>query len=64
MKRCQMVARLVLALTILFLSLERSSAVARAASAARGTPDFAAIDDYIEGEMRELRIPGLALGIV
>jgi CubicO group peptidase (beta-lactamase class C family) len=27
-------------------------------------PDFAAIDRYIEAEMREQRIPGLALGIV
>jgi CubicO group peptidase (beta-lactamase class C family) len=66
MKRYQTVARLFLAstLTILFLSLGRSSAVARAASAAPSTPDFAAIDTYIEGRMRELRVPGLALGIV
>jgi CubicO group peptidase (beta-lactamase class C family) len=27
-------------------------------------PDFAAIDSYIEAQMKELRIPGLALGIV
>ena len=28
------------------------------------SPDFASIDAYIEQEMREVRIPGLALGIV
>jgi CubicO group peptidase (beta-lactamase class C family) len=27
-------------------------------------PDFAAIDTYVDAQMRELRIPGLALGIV
>ncbi len=66
MKRYQTIARLFLTipLMILFLSLGLSSAEARARSAARSTPDFAVIDDYIEGEMRELRIPGLALGIV
>ena len=29
-----------------------------------GSPDFVAIDAYLDREMRELRIPGLALGIV
>ncbi len=28
------------------------------------TPDFAAIDRYIESEMQVTRLPGLALGIV
>ena len=28
------------------------------------SPDFAAIDAYIAQEMRDVRIPGLALGIV
>jgi hypothetical protein len=27
-------------------------------------PDFATIDAYVEAQQRELRIPGLALGIV
>ena len=31
---------------------------------AAGSPDFVAIDAYLDREMRELRIPGLALGIV
>jgi CubicO group peptidase (beta-lactamase class C family) len=34
------------------------------ALAADNPPDFAAIDTYIETQMQELRIPGLALGIV
>ena len=31
---------------------------------AAGSPDFVAIDAYLDREMHELRIPGLALGIV
>ena len=33
-------------------------------AAANPAPDLASIDAYIEKEMREVRIPGLALGIV
>ena len=33
-------------------------------AAANPTPDMASIDAYLEQEMREVRIPGLALGIV
>jgi CubicO group peptidase (beta-lactamase class C family) len=66
MKRYQTIARLfqVITLTALFLAMGLSSTAARATAAASSAPDFAAIDDYIEGRMRELRIPGLALGIV
>src|SRR5215216_1826703 len=66
MKRAQTTRRPFLAITLmlLLLSLGRNNTTAQAGSAPPSTPDFAAIDDYIEGKMRELRIPGLALGIV
>jgi CubicO group peptidase (beta-lactamase class C family) len=35
-----------------------------AAQTARSTPDFSAIDRFVEQEMRATRLPGLALGIV
>jgi CubicO group peptidase (beta-lactamase class C family) len=38
--------------------------ISAAAPPTNSPPDFAAIDRYIEQEMREQRIPGLALGIV
>src|SRR4051812_39111273 len=63
MKRYRTITRLFLAIT-LFLVLGQASAAVRATSTTSSTPDFAAIDDYIQGKMRELRIPGLALGIV
>jgi CubicO group peptidase (beta-lactamase class C family) len=47
---------------ILLVCLASSTASASASQAAG--PDFAAIDTYIEAQMKELRIPGLALGIV
>jgi CubicO group peptidase (beta-lactamase class C family) len=66
MKRCQMIARLFLAITLmlLFLAMGPSNAAAQVASAPPSTPDFVEIDDYIEEQMRALCIPGLALGIV
>jgi CubicO group peptidase (beta-lactamase class C family) len=50
-----------LALLLLALSLIGSAPVTAAQPAAS---DFAAIDAYIETQMGDLRIPGLALGIV
>ena len=50
-----------LALLLLALCLIGTAPVTAAQPAAA---DFAAIDAYIEAQMRELRIPGLALGIV
>jgi CubicO group peptidase (beta-lactamase class C family) len=41
-----------------------ASSTAFASPQQNTTPDFAAIDSYIEAQMKELRIPGLALGIV
>ena len=51
-------------LTVPFMLSDLGSAEARVLSTTPSTPDFAAIDDYVEGRMRELRIPGLAMGIV
>jgi CubicO group peptidase (beta-lactamase class C family) len=50
-----------LALLLLALCLIGTAPVTKAQPAAA---DFAAIDTYIEAQMGELRIPGLALGIV
>jgi len=49
-------------LVILLACLASSTAFASPSQAT--VPDFAAIDAYIEAQMKELRIPGLALGIV
>jgi CubicO group peptidase (beta-lactamase class C family) len=46
------------------LNLAPSAAVAAPAAPANRPPDVAAIDRYVESEMDEQRIPGLALGIV
>jgi len=53
--------RIALAIFALAMCLTATAGAARAAPVG---PDFAAIDRYIEQEMREQRIPGLALGIV
>jgi len=53
--------RIILAIFALAVCLTSSAGAARAAPA---RPDFAAIDAYIDGQMRALRIPGLALAIV
>jgi CubicO group peptidase (beta-lactamase class C family) len=53
--------QIILAIFALAVCLTSTAGAARAAPAG---PDFAAIDRYIEQEMREQRIPGLALGIV
>jgi len=60
-----------IALVILALVISLTCATASAASiqatpapTASADPDFAAIDTYVESQMRDLRIPGLALGIV
>ena len=49
-------------LVILLACLASSTAFASRLQA--NSTDFAAIDEYIEAQMKELRIPGLALGIV
>jgi CubicO group peptidase (beta-lactamase class C family) len=63
MKPYQIMMRLgqAIALIILALMLGRSSVAAQASPAAVNTPDFAAIEAYVEQRMRDLRIPGLAL---
>jgi CubicO group peptidase (beta-lactamase class C family) len=48
----------------LFFALPLLAAVAGPVRAASGGPDFAAIDRYVQAEMDDQRIPGLALGIV
>src|SRR5919201_1751449 len=40
------------------------TALPGAAAPRTSSPDFAAIDRYVEQEMQTLRLPGLALGIV
>jgi CubicO group peptidase (beta-lactamase class C family) len=52
----------IISIVILLACLASSTVFASPAQAS--TPDFAAIDAYIEAQMKELRIPGLALGIV
>jgi CubicO group peptidase (beta-lactamase class C family) len=46
------------------LTLALSTVLGAPATAADGEPDFAAIDRYVQREMDQQRIPGLALGIV
>ena len=55
------IALAILALTV---CLTAARAGATPATAPQASPDFAAIDTYIEAQMHEQRIPGLALGIV
>lgn len=66
MKPYQTILRLfqAIALIVLALSVGDSGAAAQAKSVATDTPDFAAIDVYIERQMGDLRIPGLALAVV
>src|SRR6266540_4335097 len=56
--------RIVLACLALAVCLTAARAGAAPAPSPRASPDFAAIDAYVESQMREQRIPGLALGIV
>jgi CubicO group peptidase (beta-lactamase class C family) len=55
------IAQYMLALLLLALCLIETASVSAARPAAA---DYAAIDAYVDAQMRELRIPGLALGIV
>jgi len=55
-----LIALTVLALVALYLA----HPLAIAAGGSRATPDFAAIDKFVETEMQVQHIPGLALGIV
>jgi len=56
--------RIALACLALVIFLTAATAGAAPSPTALAGPDFAAIDAYIAAEMREQRIPGLALGIV
>src|SRR6266498_1629286 len=60
----RLVRRIVLACLALAVCLTAARAGAAPAPSPRASPDFAAIDAYVESQMREQRIPGLALGIV
>lgn len=51
-------------LTSLILAVVLSGAAAGAAPAAASTADFAAIERFVEQQMHDLRIPGLALAVV
>jgi CubicO group peptidase (beta-lactamase class C family) len=56
---------LALGMVVLALCLiAPASAFAEGEASRAANPDFAAIDAYIQEEMREVHIPGLALGIV
>src|SRR5690349_541611 len=58
-------ARLIRQLALVGLALFIGLTAARAdATPPRAAADFAAIDAYVERQMGELRVPGLALGIV
>jgi CubicO group peptidase (beta-lactamase class C family) len=46
------------------LSIDASRASAPQTGAERAGPDLAAIDAYVSKQMRDLGIPGVALGIV
>jgi CubicO group peptidase (beta-lactamase class C family) len=48
----------------LVAALLRPAALPERVAAAAAEPDFAAIDRYVEREMEDMRLPGLALGIV
>jgi CubicO group peptidase (beta-lactamase class C family) len=54
----------VLMLALLTLAVLLPAVSAGALPTRNSAPDFAAIDAYVDAQMRELRIPGLALGIV
>jgi CubicO group peptidase (beta-lactamase class C family) len=56
--------RIALACLALVIFLTAATAGAAPSPTAPAGPDFAAIEAYIAAEMREQRIPGLALGIV
>jgi CubicO group peptidase (beta-lactamase class C family) len=51
-------------LALLTLAMLLPAVTAGAVPTRNSPPDFAAIDAYVEQQMRELRIPGLALAIV
>jgi CubicO group peptidase (beta-lactamase class C family) len=51
-------------LPVVLVVLEFAVVVLPAASAQSNTPDFAALDTYIEAQMRAMNLPGLALGVV
>src|SRR5215211_6614006 len=53
-----------MALALLTLAVLLPTVSAGAMPPRNSPPDFAAIDAYVEQQMRDLRIPGLALGIV
>ena len=66
MKHYQTIAHLFQAftLTVLVLAVRHGRAEVSTRFTVPNGPDVTAIDAYIEGRMRELRIPGLAVGIV
>src|SRR3954471_23213357 len=51
-------------LAVLTLAVLLPTVSAGALPTTNTSPDFAAIDAYIEAQMRDARVPGLALGIV
>jgi len=55
---------LVLMPALLTLAMLLPTVSAGAMPTRNSLPDFAAIDAYVDGQMREQRLPGLALGIV
>jgi hypothetical protein len=50
-------------LALLTLAVLLPGVSAGAMSIKNSPPDFAAIDAYVDAQMRALRIPGLALGV-
>jgi CubicO group peptidase (beta-lactamase class C family) len=62
--RVRPAVRTIFALALLALCFGLRGAYAAPAPVPSAAPDFAAIDAYVEAQMREQRIPGLALGIV
>src|SRR5512132_3730758 len=52
------------ALASLVLAVSLSVSVAGAGQAPAGDPDFAAIDTYVQGQVKDLNLPGLALAVV
>ncbi len=59
----QLARRMALACLALAVFLTAATAGATPAPAAPAGPNFAAIDAYVEAQMRAQHIPGLALGI-
>jgi len=61
-RQAEMNLKNITSLVILLACLASSTAFAKAPQVA--TPDFAAIDSYVEAQMKDIGLPGVAIGII